>query len=351
LDGRDIIVQSDQRDGTKDPPGRRSVEGESGSTSGGVSSVFVGNLPFEMTWKDLRDLFQRFGRIDHADITKGPDGKSKGHGIIQFVHVEDAKEAMKKMDGKDYKGRSLQVKPNKKVSESSAKVKSTPPAHQGGKQLFVGNLSYDVTWKQLKELFQKKCTGVEHADVMEGPNGRKKGYGTVQFATEGDASRALSKMNGFTFEGRKLEVRYDKKGKVDKEITASTVETKGGGTRLFVGNLSFEASSDDLLKYFRKCGKVEDAQVIESQNGFKKGFAIVNYANSKDAERAIEQFDGKEFMGRDLQVRWDKRPDFQPSAEADTKPSAKPVTVKKEDKPEEPYDKTLAVDSALKASR
>ena len=336
LDGRQITVQADQRTeatARKDPPGRAAPD-ES-------SSVFVGNLSYEVTGQGLKDLFQKFGRIEHAEIVTGPNGRSKGYGLIQFVHATDAQEAMKKMDGKDYKGRPLQVKPDKKSGATEEKGTTT--------QLFVGNLPYETTWKQLKEMFQKKCKGVEKADIMEGPNGRKKGFGMVKFATEKDAEAAISKMRGFKFEGREIEVRFNKKV---GESEAKKVDGNTNGTQLYVGNLSFEVTWQELKDFFRKCGKVEDAQVIEGPSGNKKGFGIVRYAQSKDAEKAIRQLDGKELKGRVIQVRWDKRPDYQPPA--DSKPSAKPDKPKRkkaEEKKEEPYDETVALDSALKASR
>lgn len=79
-----------------------------------------------------------------------------------------------------------------------------------GCQLFVNNLSYDTTWKELKDHF-KSCGDVERAEVIEGPDGRKKGFGTVRFYNADDATNAIESLNGVELMGRPLEVRHDNK--------------------------------------------------------------------------------------------------------------------------------------------
>merc|ERR1712127_535713 len=64
-----------------------------------------------------------------------------------------------------------------------------------GLQLFVGNLSYDTTWKEFKDHF-RQCGDVERSEVIEGNNGRKKGFGTVRFYKQEDATNAIESLNG-----------------------------------------------------------------------------------------------------------------------------------------------------------
>ncbi|KDN42849.1 hypothetical protein K437DRAFT_237507 [Tilletiaria anomala UBC 951] len=78
-------------------------------------------------------------------------------------------------------------------------------------QLFVGNLPYRVRWQDLKDLFRRSGT-VLRADVALTPDNRSKGHGTVLLATEEDARRAVEMFNGFTWQGRVLEVRIDRSG-------------------------------------------------------------------------------------------------------------------------------------------
>src|SRR5258705_10371309 len=75
------------------------------------------------------------------------------------------------------------------------------------------------------------------------------------------------------------------------------------GTKLYVGNLSFRTTSDELRDAFAAVGNVESASVIEDRDtGRSRGFAFVEMATAEEAAAAIEQFNGKEFGGRNLTV-------------------------------------------------
>ena len=73
--------------------------------------------------------------------------------------------------------------------------------------------------------------------------------------------------------------------------------------KLYVGNLSFQTSSDDLQELFAQAGTVESASVVEDrETGRSRGFGFVEMASKEEGEKAIEQFNGKELNGRNLNV-------------------------------------------------
>jgi cold-inducible RNA-binding protein len=74
-------------------------------------------------------------------------------------------------------------------------------------------------------------------------------------------------------------------------------------TKLYVGNLSFKTTSEELKEHFSQAGTVESASVIEDrETGRSRGFGFVEMATAEDAQAAIEQFNGKELNGRSLTV-------------------------------------------------
>ncbi len=74
-------------------------------------------------------------------------------------------------------------------------------------------------------------------------------------------------------------------------------------TRLYVGNLNFRTTSDELREIFSQAGEVENASVVEDRDtGRSRGFGFVEMATAEGAAAAIEQFNGKEFGGRALTV-------------------------------------------------
>jgi RNA recognition motif-containing protein len=73
--------------------------------------------------------------------------------------------------------------------------------------------------------------------------------------------------------------------------------------KLYVGNLAFQTSSQDLQELFAQAGTVESASVVEDRmTGRSRGFAFVEMASKEEATSAIEQFNGKEVGGRALKV-------------------------------------------------
>lgn len=73
--------------------------------------------------------------------------------------------------------------------------------------------------------------------------------------------------------------------------------------RLYVGNLSFEATAEDLREIFSQTGSVEDAVIVTRPGGGRpRGFGFVTMATEADGAEAIRQLDGQELAGRALKV-------------------------------------------------
>jgi RNA recognition motif-containing protein len=75
------------------------------------------------------------------------------------------------------------------------------------------------------------------------------------------------------------------------------------GTRLFVGNLSYQTTEEDLRQFFSGAGAVASVSVVtERETGRSKGFAFVEMANEADAQKAISQLNGQNLGGRTVRV-------------------------------------------------
>jgi RNA recognition motif-containing protein len=73
--------------------------------------------------------------------------------------------------------------------------------------------------------------------------------------------------------------------------------------KLYVGNLSFQTSSEDLQELFAQAGTVESASVVEDrETGRSRGFGFVEMASDEEGKAAIERFNGQEVNGRSLNV-------------------------------------------------
>jgi len=69
------------------------------------------------------------------------------------------------------------------------------------------------------------------------------------------------------------------------------------GSKLYVGNLSYSVTKEDLEKLFSKYGEVKEVNIVEG-----RGFGFVEMSNSSEAEKAKEGLNGSDFKGRNLKV-------------------------------------------------
>ena len=101
----------------------------------------------------------------------------------------------------------------------------------------ASQLPYRVRWQDLKDLFRRAGT-VLRADVSLTPDNRSRGYGTVLLASAEDAGRAVDMFNGYSWQGRILEVRLDRLGAPpagDLDPTAGAIAASIGVPTLPVG--------------------------------------------------------------------------------------------------------------------
>lgn len=75
------------------------------------------------------------------------------------------------------------------------------------------------------------------------------------------------------------------------------------GTKLYVGNLSFRTTNEDLQEFFGQAGVVTSANIItDRQSGFSRGFGFVEMGSDDEATSAISMFNGQALDGRNITV-------------------------------------------------
>ena len=99
-----------------------------------TKNLYVGNLPFQTTADDLREAFGQYGTVARAQVVSDREtGRSRGFG---FVEMEDgAEEAIAKMNGADYQGRTLTVneaRPREERPRSGSGERSRGQGSRGG---------------------------------------------------------------------------------------------------------------------------------------------------------------------------------------------------------------------------
>src|SRR5271168_4869614 len=84
--------------------------------------------------------------------------------------------------------------------------------------------------------------------------------------------------------------------------------------KLFVGNLTFTATENDLQDYFAQAGVVVSVNIMQDRmTGRSRGFAFIEMGSKEDAEKAIQMFHSKDFQGRPLTVNEPRPREERPS--------------------------------------
>ncbi len=84
--------------------------------------------------------------------------------------------------------------------------------------------------------------------------------------------------------------------------------------KLFIGNMSWTTSEDDLRDTFSQYGEISEAMVImDRATNRSKGFGFVTFVNDAEAEAAISAMNGKDFMGRQVVVNEARPKEERPS--------------------------------------
>ncbi|NOY39344.1 MAG: RNA-binding protein [Nitrospirae bacterium] len=88
-------------------------------------NIYVGNLPYNVSEDELKELFSEFGEVSTVNIiTDKFSGQSKGFGFVEMPNDSEADEAIKALDGKEIKGRNIKV--------NQAKPRGERPQHRTG---------------------------------------------------------------------------------------------------------------------------------------------------------------------------------------------------------------------------
>ncbi|XP_062306062.1 nucleolin isoform X1 [Osmerus eperlanus] len=187
------------------------------------------------------------------------------------------------------------VTPAKRKAEN----KETPPAKkaksdgEGGFCLFVGNLNgeskdFDEIKEALGAFFSKK-----NLDVQEVRLGASRKFGYVDFATEEDLQKAIE-LSGKKFMGQELKLDRAR----SKESSQEGKKERDART-LFVKNLPFSATADDLKEVFENA---VDIRLPPGQNGSNRGIAYVEFKTEAIADKMLEEAQGAEVQGRSIIV-------------------------------------------------
>mmetsp|Transcript_13104 Transcript_13104/g.18773 ORF Transcript_13104/g.18773 Transcript_13104/m.18773 type:complete len:334 (+) Transcript_13104:145-1146(+) len=177
-------------------------------------------------------------------------------------------------------------------------------AEEEGVKLYLGNLDYSTDETRLREEFGAFGTITDVFLPVDRDSNRPRGFGFITFSTRDEAMRAISEKNETEVDGRMIRVN-ESRPRSDRGGGAGGGGFNASGSsevKLFVGNLSFETTSDSLKKHFEEIGEVTDCYMpTDRDTGRPRGFAFVTM-KAADAETACSKMNSEEIDGRNIKV-------------------------------------------------
>jgi nucleolin len=206
-----------------------------------------------------------------------------------------------------------ETKKAEKPAAKKAKTESDDP--DASNTVYVGGLSWGVDEAALKEYFGHYGEVSSARIITDFSTGKSKGFGYVDFAEKSSATAALE-LNETEWEGRTIKVNYSHP-KADKPAGDNKFGAGGAkrqfndelseaSSTLFVGNLPFSATEDQVWEIFGEFGKVSNVRLpTDKEDGRPKGFGYVEFLSQEDATKAVEKgrgSEGLEIDGRALRL-------------------------------------------------
>ena len=188
--------------------------------------------------------------------------KIKNYCFINFANIQNANEALTKLNGKPIIGTQYLFKLN------------WANYHKGtNKSVYVGNLSSEINDIDLYNFFKKKYDSVHHANVIT-DNGISKGYGFVLFTNENEYLKCLNEMNGIVFHGNHIKVKEQKKKEDNETINLSYQINQNGSSRSSISTVTQSISSST------SSGNLSLLENINSMNFYPKNLNTKIYNNN-----------------------------------------------------------------------
>ena len=256
--------------------------GEDEENDGGEScTLFVKNLAFRSTSDDLRKLFEKRWTLRSASIVMKRDPKddgkvvSMGYGFVEFANAADARAALREMSGARLHDHVLQLKPSARsagrtssrkaaaASATTAAGGSASASSYNGKpseKLVVRNLPFQANQKEVRQLFAT-FGQLKTVRLPKKFDGTHRGFAFVEFASKGEAKKALEALRGTHLYGRHLVLQYAEE---EKSVDALREKLRG---QMDAAVRADEDASAGARKKKRKKGGEEDGGAADDPLG------------------------------------------------------------------------------------
>ncbi|KAM9385418.1 polyadenylate-binding protein 1A isoform 1-T1 [Pholidichthys leucotaenia] len=254
-----------------------------------MASLYVGDLHPDVTEAMLYEKFSPAGAILSIRVCRDMiTRRSLGYAYVNFQQPADAERALDTMNFDVIKGRPVRIM----WSQRDPSLRKS-----GVGNIFIKNLDKSIDNKALYDTFSA-FGNILSCKVVCDENGSK-GYGFVHFETQEAAERAIEKMNGMLLNDRKVFVgRFKSRKEREAELGARAKEF----TNVYIKNFGEDMDDEKLRELFSKYGNAMSIRVMTDDSGKSRGFGFVSFERHEDAQKAVDEMNGKELNGKLIYV-------------------------------------------------
>ncbi|XP_032257520.1 RNA-binding protein 28 isoform X2 [Phoca vitulina] len=315
-------------------PPKKEVKPKKPKVADKKARLIIRNLSFKCSEDDLKTVFAQYGAVLEVNIPRKPDGKMRGFAFVQFKNLLEAGKALKSMNMKEIKGRTVAVDwavakdkyKNTQSASAPGEEKRPEPKHQ---ELDKENGREEEDTEEEEE--EKDDTEEEEEEEEEGEENKKSRVtkpAQIQKRAVRKAAPAESSEEEHSDDDSDLEERESIDGgeelaqsdtnseeQDDKDVQVSKKKKRklpsdvNEGKTVFIRNLSFDSEEEELGELLQQFGDLKYVRIVlHPDTEHSKGCAFAQFMTQEAAQKCLEaaspetEGGGLKLDGRQLRV-------------------------------------------------
>ena len=286
------------------------------------NNLYIKGIPKNKDPREIFEYFIKFGDIFSLKVNEDDQGNNNGIAFLTYYKEEDAKKSMDQTNGKKIWGSDMEVQ----YKTRNEKQYNNYQNKRKNSRIIINNIPDNYTNKEI----QKLCEEFGKIDICKVKTGNKGKYAFVKFSNEEEAKKAIEKLKNKEIETKKLYVKeyrdyhhnypnyyYNNYYKANnyaqnffyQNININNINIPIENNNLYVKNIPYVATEEDLRKTFEKFGKItsikleedvdetKDAKEKKNKKFINKTFGYISFEKVEDAKNALNTLQGKQLIG------------------------------------------------------